>query len=68
MIAEYFARVGYAGSGSADLTTLRAVHALHVAAIPFENLSPFLGQAVPLDMEALVAKIIKRRRGGYCYE
>jgi transposase InsO family protein len=31
MIAEYFARVGYAGSGSADLTTLRAVHALHVA-------------------------------------
>ena len=68
MIAEYFARVGYAGSGSADLATLRAVHALHVAAIPFENFSPFLGQAVSLDTEALVAKIIKRRRGGYCYE
>src|ERR1700752_4832079 len=68
MIAEYFARVGYAGSRSADLATLRAVHALHVAAIPFENFSPFLGEAVPLDTEALIAKIIRKRRGGYCYE
>ena len=68
MIAEYFARVGYAGSGSADLNALRAVHALHVAAIPFENFSPFLGQAVSLETEALEAKIIKKRRGGYCYE
>ena len=68
MIAGYFARVGYAGSGSADLNTLRAVHALHVAAIPFENFSPFLGEAVSLDPEALEAKMIKKRRGGYCYE
>jgi len=68
MIAEYFARVRYAGSRSPDLNTLRGIHALHVAAIPFENFSPFLGQAVPLDVAALEAKIIKRRRGGYCYE
>jgi N-hydroxyarylamine O-acetyltransferase len=68
MIAEYFARVGYSGSGSADLNTLRAVHALHVATIPFENFSPFLGEAVLLELEALKAKLIKQRRGGYCYE
>jgi len=52
----------------ADLPTLRAVHALHVAAIPFENFSPFLGEAVPLDTASLEAKMIKKRRGGYCYE
>jgi N-hydroxyarylamine O-acetyltransferase len=68
MIAEYFARIGYAGAAVADVSTLRAVHALHVDAIPFENFSPFLNQAVSLDLEALEAKIIKTRRGGYCYE
>lgn len=68
MIAEYFARIGYAGVGSPDLRTLRAINALHVATIPFENFSPFLGQPVPLDTPSLEAKIIGKRRGGYCYE
>lgn len=57
MITEYFERIGYAGAGLADLPTLRAVHALHVAAIPFENFSPFLGEAVPLDTASLEAKM-----------
>jgi N-hydroxyarylamine O-acetyltransferase len=68
MIAEYFARIGYTGSESADLHTFRAIHALHVSAIPFENFSPFLEQAVSLDTKALETKLIRKRRGGYCYE
>jgi arylamine N-acetyltransferase len=41
----------------------------HTQAIPFENLDPLLG--VPIDdlsPEALTDKLIRRRRGGYCYE
>jgi len=45
----YFARIGYAGARTPDLATLRAIHALHPAAIPFENLDPLLGRPVPLD-------------------
>jgi len=64
----YFARIDYAGPGDASLATLSAIHALHPAAIPFENLDPLLGRPVPLDLEALQEKMLRRRRGGYCFE
>ena len=38
----YFERVGFAGSIAPNLTTLEALHSLHPAAIPFENLDPLL--------------------------
>jgi N-hydroxyarylamine O-acetyltransferase len=41
---------------------------LHPLAIAFENLSPFLGIAVNLDITSLQDKLVKRKRGGYCYE
>jgi N-hydroxyarylamine O-acetyltransferase len=64
----YFARIGYEGKASADLATLSALHALHPAAIVFENLDPLLGRPVPLDLAALQAKLVTGRRGGYCFE
>jgi N-hydroxyarylamine O-acetyltransferase len=64
----YFARIGYAGARTPDLATLRAIHALHPAAIPFENLDPLLGRPVPLDLAALQRKLVGSRRGGYCFE
>lgn len=64
----YLARIGYAGPRNADRATLRAIHALHPAAIPFENLDPLLGRPVPLDLDALQRKLVSGRRGGYCFE
>ncbi len=64
----YFRRIGYAGTGKASLATLEDLHALHAAAIPFENLSPFLGEAVKLDTASLEAKLIHGGRGGWCFE
>ncbi len=64
----YFARIGYAGPRTATLETLRALHALHPAAIPFENFDPLLGRPVSLDTPALQDKLVHRRRGGYCFE
>ena len=44
------------------------LHAAHLMRIPFENLSVHLGEEIVLESTALVAKIVDRRRGGFCYE
>ena len=64
----YLARVGCPAVKTPDLVTLRALHAGHQAAIPFENLDPFLRRPVRLDLPALQAKLVAGRRGGYCFE
>ncbi|MFD2011037.1 arylamine N-acetyltransferase family protein [Streptomyces narbonensis] len=68
----YLARIGYDigrdGELSTDLRTLKAIHRAHVRSIPFENLDVALGRQVPLDLKSLQAKLVGRRRGGYCYE
>jgi len=64
----YFARIGYGGPAKPDLATLSALHAAHVAAIPFEGLNPLAGLPVKLDLASLQAKMVARRRGGYCFE
>lgn len=40
----------------------------HLRAVPFENLSVHLGEDIVLDADALAGKIVKERRGGFCYE
>ena len=64
----YFRRIGHAGPTKPTLATLAALQAAHVAQIPFENLDPLLGRPVPLDAAALQDKLVRRRRGGYCFE
>lgn len=71
-LGAYFARIGYAGevaaSGPRGVETLHALSAAHVGAIPFENLSVLLGEPIVLEPEALFEKLVRRRRGGYCFE
>jgi len=64
----YFTRIGYGGSGAANLRTLQELHLLHLQHIPYENIDVFCHQGVRLDREALVHKMLLRRRGGYCFE
>jgi len=64
----YLARIGYAGPRTATLDSLQAVHALHPAAIPFENLNPLLGWPVSLEVHSLQAKLVAGGRGGWCFE
>jgi N-hydroxyarylamine O-acetyltransferase len=48
---------------------LQALHNLHPQAIAFENLDPLFGNLpVRLDPESLVDKLVRKRRGGYCFE
>lgn len=64
----YFTRIGWSGPVAVDRATLAAIAAHHPAAIPFENLDPYLDRPVDLAPEALVAKLIRGQRGGYCFE
>jgi N-hydroxyarylamine O-acetyltransferase len=67
-LGAYFKRIGFGGSARPDRPTLAALVAAHTASIPFENLNPFLQLPVQLAREALVDKLVRQRRGGYCYE
>ena len=64
----YFRRIGLKGGAAADFPTLQAIHFGHVAAIPFENLSPLLGEPVRLDAASLQEKMVRGGRGGWCFE
>jgi N-hydroxyarylamine O-acetyltransferase len=65
---RYCERIGYAGPRTATLETLAAIHLRHAQTIPFENLNPLLKSPVGLDLETLEQKLVRGRRGGYCYE
>lgn len=67
-LEAYLARIGHAGSRDASVHTLKALHLLHPQAIPFDNIDPFLGRPVRLDVASLQDKILAGGRGGYCFE
>jgi len=64
----YFRRIGFTGPSAASLDTLRGIQLCHAQSIPFENLNPFVGWPVRLDVPSLEQKLIHEGRGGYCYE
>lgn len=51
-----------------SLSFPQALHEAHLLAVPFENLSIHYGQPITLQEAALFDKIVRRRRGGFCYE
>lgn len=67
-LEAYLDRVGYDGDRAPSARTLTALHRAYVAAIPFENLDVVLGRGIPLDLESLQDKLVRRPRGGYCNE
>jgi N-hydroxyarylamine O-acetyltransferase len=67
-VAAYLRRIDLAPPVAADAATLRVLHRAHQMAVPFENLSIHLGEPISLDEDDLVSKIVRNRRGGFCYE
>ena len=64
----YLERIGYWGSTRPSLSVLRELHRRHLLSIPFENLDIHLRRPIILSEAAFSNKIIKHRRGGFCYE
>ena len=67
-LAAYLGRIEYTGPRRPDLETLRALHLAHATHVPFENLDIQMGRPILLDLSSLEDKIVRRHRGGYCFE
>ncbi|GLW27882.1 arylamine N-acetyltransferase family protein [Actinoplanes regularis] len=67
-VTAYLDRIGQPRPAVADDAALRELTWRHQAAVPFENLSIHLGETISIDPGALFDKIVRRRRGGFCYE
>jgi len=67
-IDAYLKRISYIGSLEPTADTLRDLQLAHLLTVPFENLSIHSGEPIVLEENALFAKIVERRRGGFCYE
>ena len=67
-VPSYLARLCLEGMPEPSAAGLRTLHRAHVGAIPYENLAIIAGRGVDLALPALQAKLVARRRGGYCFE
>lgn len=67
-LAAYCDRIGAEPPAACDIEALAALQRAHLLAIPFENLDIPLGRGISIDPDAVFAKLVTRRRGGYCFE
>lgn len=67
-ISGYLERIGFEGKPAVDWNTLLGIQNKHVAAIPFENLNPLLNIPIELTSDWIYDKIVRKGRGGYCFE
>lgn len=65
---DYLERIGVEGPVPVDQAGLTLLQERHLATVPFENLSIHLGEPIVLTEEALLDKVVRRHRGGFCYE
>ncbi|RSK44078.1 arylamine N-acetyltransferase family protein [Hymenobacter rigui] len=64
----YLERIHYHGTPGVTLNTLAELQVAHMRAVPFENLAIHYQQPISLDNDRLFQKIVRNRRGGFCYE
>jgi N-hydroxyarylamine O-acetyltransferase len=64
----YLHRLGLVGPLDPSARTLRLLHRAHLTAITFENLDAAMRRGIPLDLESVQDKLVRRARGGYCHE
>jgi N-hydroxyarylamine O-acetyltransferase len=67
-LGAYLARIGVDTPVKPDMATLGVLHRAHVKTFAFENLDVQMGRPISLEIGALQEKMIRHRRGGYCFE
>ena len=67
-ISDYLSRIGLNALPSPNLEGLHVLQDHHMRHVPFENLNVLLGRPLDLTPSALFEKIVRRKRGGYCFE
>ncbi len=67
-VGSYISRIRYDGEVRPTLEVLRNLQACHLLSVPFENLDILAGRKIVLTPTALFEKIVRKKRGGFCYE
>jgi N-hydroxyarylamine O-acetyltransferase len=67
-LEAYLQRIRFSGSTDVSLDTLARLHRAHFHTIPFENFDILLGRGIDLDPQAVFNKLVRKKRGGYCFE
>src|SRR5690349_7492691 len=67
-VDAYLERILWDGTLTPTFDTLAGLLDAHMTHIPFENLDVLLGRPLSLDLSALERKLVRARRGGYCFE
>ncbi|HEV8507181.1 MAG TPA: arylamine N-acetyltransferase, partial [Chitinophagaceae bacterium] len=65
---KYFERIEYRGNVVPTIDVLKTLQKNHLLRIPFENLDIHYKIPIELNLASIFAKIVIRRRGGFCYE
>lgn len=66
-LPAYFQATGVV-HGEPSLEMLTRLHEAHVRTFPFANVDVLLGHAHGVDPETVQDQLVRRRRGGYCFE
>jgi N-hydroxyarylamine O-acetyltransferase len=67
-ITAYLYRIGLPAPPPVTALGLAQVHRAHAGAIPYEGLDIQLGHPLDLDEARIFDKLVRRQRGGWCYE
>ena len=67
-LAAWLRRIGFAGTPAPTRECLERLITLHASALPFENIEVLARRVPRLDLDGLQAKMVRQRRGGYCFE
>jgi N-hydroxyarylamine O-acetyltransferase len=67
-LGAYLDRIRFARPLRPEFDTLRALQRAHLLSVPFENLDIHTGRPIDLSLDRIYDKIVRRRRGGFCYE
>ncbi|WP_410209641.1 arylamine N-acetyltransferase family protein [Aquirhabdus sp.] len=65
---RYLNKIGYVGSLEPTLDLLKVLISLHAEAIPFGNLSCFIGEPISIAPDDIATKLLDSGREGYCLE
>jgi N-hydroxyarylamine O-acetyltransferase len=67
-VDAYLRRLGIEHPVSPTVDVLRELQLRHLQTVPFENLAIHLGEEIVLEEKRLLDKVVRARRGGFCYE
>lgn len=67
-VRAYLDRIGFEGPLDGGTKLLAELQERHLHTVPYENLDILRRKPLSLEIDALLDKIVVRRRGGYCFE